>query len=97
MLLALHTGRPTRSGGRKSFTAILSQIRNLALAVLSWPGRVARHRALMGRMAAMSDYELADIGLSRQDVSDATAVALDHDPSALLMVRAEERRRHPLR
>ena len=93
MLLALHTGRPTRSGAPNS-SSTLARIRDLAATVLSWPGRIAQHRALMTRMAAMSDYELADIGLSRQDVSDATAVALDHDPSALLTVRAEERRRY---
>ena len=31
----------------------------------------------------MSEYELCDIGLTRQDLIDATALPVDADPSAL--------------
>ena len=91
MLLALHHHRsPSRVGIAAQAGAILE-------AVLSWPSRVARQRALLTSMARMSDYELADIGLSRHDVSDATAVPLGDDPSALLALRASERRVNALR
>jgi len=42
----------------------------------------------MLQLAAMSEHELRDIGLSRQDLTDVAALPLDADPSALL-----ERRR----
>jgi hypothetical protein len=35
----------------------------------------------------MSDYELRDIGLTRQDVIDVSALPLDEDPTALLARR----------
>jgi hypothetical protein len=40
----------------------------------------------------MSDHELADIGLMRQDLLDATALEADEDPTLLLTARARERR-----
>jgi hypothetical protein len=41
----------------------------------------------------MSEYELRDIGLTRQDVVDATALPLDSDPSPLLVRRRAARER----
>jgi hypothetical protein len=41
----------------------------------------------------MDRRELADIGLNPSDVRDASAVALDRDPTGLLARRARERRR----
>jgi hypothetical protein len=41
----------------------------------------------------MDRRELADIGLNPRDVRDASALPLDHDPTALLAARARERRR----
>ena len=35
----------------------------------------------------MSEYELRDIGLTRSDLNDATALPLDADPSGLLVRR----------
>jgi uncharacterized protein YjiS (DUF1127 family) len=58
---------------------------------LSWPARVRAARRTMNQLAQMSDYELRDIGLSRQDVADATALPLDADPSSLLARRRESR------
>lgn len=60
---------------------------------LSWPARVANARRTLGQLAGMSDYELRDIGLTRQDVSDATALPLDADPSPLLVRRRAARER----
>jgi Domain of unknown function (DUF1127) len=41
----------------------------------------------------MSEYELRDIGLTRSDVNDATALPLDADPSGLLVRRRSWRER----
>ena len=39
---------------------------------LSWPSRVSAARRAMRQLARMSDYELRDIGLVRQDIVDAS-------------------------
>ncbi len=57
------------------------------LRALEWPARVGAARRTMNQLARMSDYELRDIGLTRQDVSDANALPLDADPSTLLVRR----------
>jgi uncharacterized protein YjiS (DUF1127 family) len=61
--------------------------------VAAWPFRVAAARATMRALAGMDHRELADIGLNLSDVRDASALALDTDPTALLARRAGERRR----
>lgn len=60
---------------------------------LSWPARVGHARRTMTQLARMSEHELRDIGLSRQDVSDATALRIDEDPTALLVRRRAGRER----
>ena len=52
--------------------------------VLSWPARVAQARRTMAQLARMSDVEMRDIGLVRQDVVDESALRLDIDPRAPL-------------
>jgi uncharacterized protein YjiS (DUF1127 family) len=78
-----------------------SALRNASAALsraLTWPARVVAARQTMGQLARMSEYELRDIGLTRQDLSDATALPLDVDPSALLARRRAARERpHPRR
>ena len=61
-----------------------------------WPARVAAARAVIAKLAAMDARELADIGLTRQDVRDASAVALDDDPTRMLAKRAREARARAL-
>jgi uncharacterized protein YjiS (DUF1127 family) len=58
----------------------------------AWPFRVAAARATLRALANMDRRELADIGLSPSDVRDASALALDRDPSELLTRRVRERR-----
>jgi uncharacterized protein YjiS (DUF1127 family) len=58
-----------------------------------WPARMVAARQAMRQLAGMSDHELRDIGLFRQDLRDATALPLDADPTRLLAARTEERRR----
>jgi uncharacterized protein YjiS (DUF1127 family) len=60
---------------------------------LSWPARVVNARRTLSQLANMSDYELRDIGLTRQDLSDVTALPLDADPSPLLVRRRAARER----
>jgi hypothetical protein len=47
----------------------------------------------MSELARMSEYELRDIGLTRSDLNDATALPLDADPSGLLVRRRAWRER----
>lgn len=61
--------------------------------VLSWPARVAAARRTLTELARMSEYELRDIGLSRQDLNDTTSLPLDADPSGLLVRRRSSRGR----
>lgn len=60
---------------------------------LSWPARVGAARRTMMQLAGMSEHELRDIGLTRQDVVDATGLPLGDDPSALLLRRRAARER----
>ena len=67
-----------------SFTQSASHAAERACgALLSWPARVGAARRTMAELARMSEYELRDIGLTRSDVNDATALPLDADPSGL--------------
>lgn len=61
------------------------------LALLAWPLRVAEHRRTLADLGALDDYTLRDIGLTRQDLRDVTALPLGADPSWLLSARAGER------
>ncbi len=60
---------------------------------LSWPARLGAARRTMAQLSRMSDHELRDIGLARHDVSDATALRIDEDPTALLVRRRAGRER----
>jgi uncharacterized protein YjiS (DUF1127 family) len=60
---------------------------------LSWPSRVSAARRAMRQLARMSDYELRDIGLVRQDIVDASMLGPKDDPSALLARRRASRER----
>ena len=70
---------------------------NLALSYIVhaclWPARVAQGRRDLAMLASLDDRGLADIGLGRHDLRDATAVGLGDDPTELLAARARERAR----
>ncbi len=63
------------------------------LLVAAWPLRALAARRAMAELGAMSDRELADVGLYRQDLRDATALWLGEDPTAMLAKRTADRRR----
>ncbi len=60
---------------------------------LSWPARISAERRAMSQLARMSDHELSDIGLVRQDIVDVSALRLDADPSATRAGRRPARAR----
>lgn len=77
----------------------MTKLRRIAAEVFAWgaqfalwPARVAQARAAFAQLAAMDARELADIGLAAQDLRDATALALDEDPTRALAARAAEAR-----
>jgi len=57
-----------------------------------WPARVAAARGVMAQLCAMDARELADIGLTRQDLCDAASVQLGDDPTRVLSERASQAR-----
>ena len=61
--------------------------------VLAWPSQIIAARAAMQTLGSMSDHELRDIGLTRQDLRDATGMTSGDDPTGMLAGRASERRR----
>jgi uncharacterized protein YjiS (DUF1127 family) len=72
-----------------------SQAANAVWRILTWPVRVSETRRVMSELTQMSEYELRDIGLTRSDINDATALPLDADPSGLLVRRRAWRDRTP--
>jgi uncharacterized protein YjiS (DUF1127 family) len=65
----------------------------VAAPILLWPVRVLRARQLAHTFATMDDRELADLGLTRQDVCDATGLPIQDDPSLFLAERRWQGRR----
>ena len=59
--------------------------------LLEWPARVSAARKTMTQLAAMSDHQLRDIGLTRQDLHDVSALPIDADPAPLLERRRSAR------
>ena len=72
------------------FGSVAAEHLALCKRIALWPARVAAARAVMTQLAAMNVRELADIGLSPQDVRDATALPLSEDPTGILAVRVAE-------
>ncbi len=93
MLLMLE--RPRRSPAERAF-AILSRLAAAALAtadaVTMWPFRMSENRRILDSLGAMDNHQLPDIGLSRQDLRDATALGADRDPGRFFSARRHDRR-----
>lgn len=70
-----------------------------AFGIMAWwagfPARLAKVRGEMALLGGMSDCELSDIGLTRQDLRDASALPLSEPPDALFQQRIAERRHCP--
>ena len=79
-----------------SKTELWQALRTAAERAVAWPFRVADARATLRTLAKMDARELADIGLTRCDLSDTSALPLDRDPGELLAARARERQANAL-
>ena len=51
------------------------------------------NRRELETLAGMTDHELKDIGLTRSDIGDVTALPADASPTDFLAARVEERHR----
>ena len=69
---------PYRRLPRRSF---FDKAATLAARIALWPAHVIAARRLLAQLASLSDYELRDVGLTRQDLLDLTARPLDEDPT----------------
>lgn len=74
------------------FRDLAIQMRNLAARAAEGLSRRAINRRVLHQLGGMSDRELRDIGLVRQDVTDAATLALETDSTLLLLARRNERR-----
>ncbi|MFI4997990.1 MAG: DUF1127 domain-containing protein [Hyphomicrobiales bacterium] len=71
----------------------LSRLLSWLKTILSWPLRVMAAQRELEVLAGMSEHELKDIGLTRSDLGDATALPADASPTGFLASRIEERYR----
>jgi uncharacterized protein YjiS (DUF1127 family) len=67
--------------GNRPRPTILARIGDLLARVALWPFRVVEARRTLAQLASLSEYELRDVGLTRQDLVDLTARPLDEDPT----------------
>jgi uncharacterized protein YjiS (DUF1127 family) len=58
---------------------------------LLWPLRVLEAGRELEMLASLSEHELKDIGLTRSDLGDVTALPADASPTDFLATRVEER------
>ncbi len=86
-----HYAQPVSVFARLSATARAAF--NILERMLLWPARTLQTRQLLDDLGGMSDHELRDIGLTRQDLRDATALPASQDPGELFEARASGRRR----
>ena len=81
--------------GFSRFRSVVRAALGFIDAVLLWPQRALENRRLLDRLGTMSEHELRDIGLTRQDLRDATALPSRRDPGVLFAARAAARRVSP--
>ncbi len=72
--------------GMHAFEGLLGTFRR----VIAWPFKIAQARADLAMLGGLSDYELHDIGLSRQDLRNVTALPLAKDPTQFLAQAVRE-------
>ncbi len=88
----LFSGTTSRAGTAVALDRTLGLIARTAWTLISLPGRIHRSRQLMQTLAGMDARELADIGLSRQDLSDSEGLPLTSEFGAFFAARSSERR-----
>lgn len=75
--------------------SLLDKAAAFAARIALWPIHVVEARRTLAQLAALSDYELRDVGLTRQDLADVTARPLDEDPTPHLNRARIGRARRP--
>jgi uncharacterized protein YjiS (DUF1127 family) len=78
---------------REFIQPVATPKRSAFWSLAAWPLRVIAARRALSQLGSMDDRELADVGLSRQDLRDATALGLWDDPTKMFAERARERHR----
>ena len=76
------------SGAGSAVHALVEGIVRIARA----PFRFYAARAELTKLAALSDHELCDIGLTRTDIATATALPIEIDPTTALASVVRDRR-----
>jgi uncharacterized protein YjiS (DUF1127 family) len=71
--------------------ATILRVASKAGNIVLWPLRVLQARRELEMLAQMSEFELKDIGLTRSDIGDATALRADESPTDFLAARVGER------
>jgi uncharacterized protein YjiS (DUF1127 family) len=67
--------------GRLPRPSLFDKAASFLARIALWPVHVIEARRTLAQLAALSDYELRDVGLTRQDLVDITARPLDEDPT----------------
>jgi uncharacterized protein YjiS (DUF1127 family) len=64
---------------------LIAKLHSLAMRLVFWPARVIVARRTLAELGGLSEYELRDVGLTRQDLMNLTARPLDEDPTPHLV------------
>lgn len=84
---------PVTAGRTRTVMAVATaRLGAIFAAAASGISRSAINRRVVRQLSVMSDRELRDIGLSRQDVLDSEILPLEGDASCFLIGRRNERR-----
>ena len=67
--------------GREPRPSMLDRFAAVFRRAILWPAHVIEARRTLAQLANLSEYELRDVGLTRQDLVDFTARPLDEDPT----------------
>ena len=94
MTLIISTRHSARRNPPVDLRSWIAPARNATIWLFGWPVRYVRARRNLAVLAAMSDMQLKDIGLYRADVTSATALPRDEDPTPQLAALVRERRQH---
>jgi uncharacterized protein YjiS (DUF1127 family) len=86
------TATPAAGNARGAIASAKARLSGVLAAAAAAVSRAAINRRVVRRLSVMSDRELRDIGLVRQDVLDSEILLLDGDASNFLIDRRNERR-----
>lgn len=92
MSLSTIVDGPAQGRERSQSWAAIKWPISVLWSVVAWLRRVAAARRELEMLARLSEYELKDIGLTRSDVGDVTALPVDASPTQFLALRIEEGR-----